>query len=294
MEGVLMDNNSIWTPYDVKVIDMGTHYHMKHYFEPMFRLKEGQEWPFPKKVTERCSMGEFRKDSLIRSWTNLEQIVTKNQHVFKSFITLTFKNNLSDLDEAWRLFNTWRTSMARSCKAEGFEFIYVGVPEFQNRGAVHYHLVTNIVPGSKLMPKRKRIWAKRKNDCVRYLDYYDIKHWLRASYGFSSAFGFESVDDKFTVTGYLAKYFFKGMKELEGREGECDLRLYGRIKILRSRNLELPEETLMLTTDKDFKMDELTDWMNKGTLLQRTKRISDDPYLPSLIIEKYQNRLDKK
>lgn len=288
-----MADGSIWNPYDLKVIDVGTHFEIRSYIEPMFRLKEGCRSPFIRKAFVRGESHQFRIDSLIRSWTNMSQLAYKNQHVWKSFITLTFKKNVTDLTVANRMLNMYCSSMARSCKELGFEFKYIGVPEFQERGAVHYHLVTNVVPGSVLMPRKKRIWKKdKKTGQVRYLDYYDLKHWPKASYGFSSAFGFESVDDKFTVVGYLAKYFFKGMRELSddiGRGGECDNRLFNRVKLLRSRNLERPDEHLKMLSDYDAH-EFLDYWESQGDLLKEIKRTSDNPNLPDLTIRKFQKK----
>lgn len=51
-------------------------------------------------------------------------------------LTLTFRENLTDLDEAWRVFKYFGKLMRGHWK----NFAYVCVPEYQKRGAVHFHL----------------------------------------------------------------------------------------------------------------------------------------------------------
>lgn len=51
-------------------------------------------------------------------------------------LTLTFRENLDDLDIAWNVFSYFRKLMKRRYK----DFQYVCVPERQKRGAIHFHL----------------------------------------------------------------------------------------------------------------------------------------------------------
>lgn len=51
-------------------------------------------------------------------------------------LTLTFRENLTDLDEAWRVFKYF----AKLMRGHFNHFAYVAVPEYQKRGAVHFHL----------------------------------------------------------------------------------------------------------------------------------------------------------
>lgn len=52
-------------------------------------------------------------------------------------LTLTFRENVTDLAEAWEVFKYFSRQMRWRFKERWF---YVCVPEFQKRGAVHFHL----------------------------------------------------------------------------------------------------------------------------------------------------------
>ena len=106
----------------------------------------------------------------------------ENSNYFKSFVTLTFKANLSDINIANKIFQTW----VRQVKRVYPEFMYLGVPEYQKRGAVHYHILTNIEVGTKLLP-----FQIDKNNRL-----YDAKYW---NYGYSSAFDLKTTDDNFNI-----------------------------------------------------------------------------------------------
>jgi len=76
----------------------------------------------------------------MRSKFQLQRLVKANESEFKTFITLTFVENITCVEQANIMFDNWR----RSIKRVKSDFKYVCVPEFQKRGAVHYHLLTNL------------------------------------------------------------------------------------------------------------------------------------------------------
>jgi putative uncharacterized protein (fragment) len=162
--------------------------------------------------------GNCRVDNLSRSRKLVIDLAYENQKIWKSFLTLTFSENIKDIDYANKCFNCWLTSIRQSF----VDFAYLCVPEFQKRGAVHYHLLTNLDVGSDLLPVQNH----KKN-------MYDVKYW---SYGFTSAFDLRLADDRFNVSLYVCKYLYK----------DIDSRLFGRKKILHSRNLNLPKVATML------------------------------------------------
>lgn len=160
----------------------------------------------------------LRIDNLSRSRNLLIDYAIENESEWKSFITLTFKENVTDIEIANKEFHKWRTQMSRFCKKFDFEFKYLGVPEYQKRGAVHYHLLTNLPVSSVFITDQE---GKDKM--------YDVKYWNK---GFSSAFDIcNDTDDNFNVALYLVKYFYK----------DIDNRLFGNKKILKSNNLKSPD-----------------------------------------------------
>ena len=170
-------------------------------------------------VSTHCSKKEYDKygscrvDNLSRSRKLVIDLAYENQKIWKSFLTLTFSENIKDIDYANKCFNCWLTSIRQSF----VDFAYLCVPEFQKRGAVHYHLLTNLDVGSDLLP----VQNAKKN-------MYDVKFW---SYGFTSAFDLKLADDRFNVSLYVCKYLYK----------DIDDRLFGRKKVMHSRNLQLPK-----------------------------------------------------
>lgn len=170
-------------------------------------------------VSTHCSKKEYDKygscrlDNLSRSRKLVIDLAYENQAIWKSFLTLTFSENIKDIDFANKCFNCWLTSIRQSF----VDFAYLCVPEFQKRGAVHYHLLSNLEVGGDLLP----VQNNKKN-------MYDVKYW---SYGFTSAFDLRLADDRFNVSLYVCKYLYK----------DIDDRLFGRKKVMHSRNLNLPK-----------------------------------------------------
>jgi len=140
---------------------------------------------------------------------------------FPYFVTLTFRDDVRTLAEAYVLF---RESMRRFKRLYNIE--YIGVPEFQKLGRVHFHVLmwgnldrayfdficakTEYLADRKVMGKE----AKRRNDL------------------FSQAWGYGFVDvvkcyDKSNKIGsYMSKYMTKQ---------DLDMRTYGQKSYTRSR-----------------------------------------------------------
>lgn len=177
-----------------------------------------------------------RSDSLYRSRVLCTDLAHENVKDWHSFITLTFADNVSDLNFANNEFHKWVTLWSR-CKL-GFK--YLAVPEFQKRGAVHYHILTNLVCGLDIEKKEPLATSSFKSgrdfSGVRVLEYYNLKYWRN---GFSSAFPLELADDKFKVQLYISKYLIK----------DIDNRLFGRNKIMHSQNLAMPK--VVRASDRD-------------------------------------------
>lgn len=173
-------------------------------------------------ASDEC--GVIRKDSLSRTREKLIDYACMHEKEWKSFITLTVADSNKSIDDANKDFAKFITLWRRSFP----DFKYLAVPEFQKRGAIHYHLLTNVPCGHDLIPAqpKKRIWSTKYK---KYYDlvYYDIKYWSK---GFTTAFDFNCTDDKFNVALYITKYLYK----------DIDNRLFGRNKILKSNNLKKP------------------------------------------------------
>lgn len=189
------------------------------------------------KIKEKESkVGEVEYKNLLRSRFQMERLIKANEHEFKTFITLTFAENVQDIALANKKFNIWRTYIKRLKK----DFKYVCVPEYQKRGAVHYHLLTNLD-----ISKDPNIILSQKNEKGKILkNRYDVRGW---TYGFARVDNLTDIN----IIGYLSKYMTK----------ENDNRLYGHRKYLNSTNLKQPiVGYLDLDNIKDFEIfQKLTD-----------------------------------
>ncbi|MFR2585199.1 MAG: hypothetical protein ACLTAK_01375 [Bacilli bacterium] len=183
---------------------------------------------------KKPSRGVIVKKNIDRSKFQLQRLIKANENKFKTFITLTFSDNLKSIEEANKKFDIWRTKIKSIYK----DFSYVCVPEFQKRGAVHYHLLTDLeieneyqyIRRNKLTKVKLILPQEGKNS------QFDVKYW---SYGFTSVFNVKDIN----IVGYLSKYMTK----------DIDNRLFGKRRYLCSNNLIKPNEYYInLYDDQEF------------------------------------------
>jgi len=80
----------------------------------------------------------IRDDNVRRTRQKIRRLVNSNQDLLK-FMTLTFKENVS-LEVGNKHFDIFIKRLRRLYPS----LKYIAIPEFQKRGAIHYHLLTNI------------------------------------------------------------------------------------------------------------------------------------------------------
>lgn len=164
------------------------------------------------------SLKTISDKNINRAKFEIQRLVKSNIDSFKTFITLTFADNIKDISEANKCFNSFKTYIKKLKN----DFKYICVPEFQKRGAVHYHLLTNIdyTDFSLLSQKEVRIWSKNS------------KAWQigRNIIGWNKGFSLVKNMDGIEVIGYITKYITK----------DLDNRLFGKRRYLHSRNLIRP------------------------------------------------------
>lgn len=149
-----------------------------------------------------------RDDNINLTKRKLRRLVNSNEQLDK-FITLTFRDNVTNVRVANSEFKKFVKRMNYYLKENGKEKMeYVCVVEFQKRGAVHYHLLTNL----------KYI----KNDVLS-----DI--WGN---GFVKINRIDRVDN---VGAYIVKYMHKDTH---------DIRLRNEKAFFTSRRLNRPEEII--------------------------------------------------
>ena len=142
-----------------------------------------------------------RNKVLARNRRTVRQLVNSNPDCNK-FLTLTFADNLTDIDKANYQFKKFIERL--KYRYSSIELKYIAVIEFQKRGAVHYHLLNN-------------------------LPYIDVNELARVwGHGFIKLNKIDNVDN---VGAYVTKYM---QKDLD------DPRLLGRKCYMTSRNLNKP------------------------------------------------------
>lgn len=78
-----------------------------------------------------------------RASREVRRLINTNMSSISKFITLTFKENVQDIDYA---NNEFKKFIKRLNRYIGVKVSYVAVVEYQKRGAIHYHCVMFNVP----------------------------------------------------------------------------------------------------------------------------------------------------
>jgi hypothetical protein len=155
---------------------------------------------------KKTNQTEITMNNIRRTRQQITRLIRCNQKELTKFLTLTFDDKIidigvsSDLEQANKLFNLFIQRIKRIYP----NFEYICVPEFQKRGAVHYHVMCNLPD----MPVKiiEDVWG----------------------YGFIK---FQRVNQKNNIAFYVSKYWTK----------ECeDKRKFRKRKILCSQNLKKP------------------------------------------------------
>ena len=282
LDALLLDSSLISTTgnknYYLKVVDCGK-YKQVYYYNNLKVKKDKQfekyknidtTYLFKKEnINKKNDKKYIETKNINRSKFKLERLIKANEEIFKTFITLTFEDEIIDIEKANKRFRYWRDLFQRHCK----DFKYVCVPEFQKNGKVHYHMLTNIdyhdhfyinenMPYINLLDKIK----KNKYKLIKYkvskvvinkeIKLNDLNIVLRKqnnkwentkkTYNHKSkstkvfktikywSNGFSNVSDMkdVNIVGYLTKYMTK----------EIDNRLFGKKRYLYSTSLIVPKE----------------------------------------------------
>lgn len=154
---------------------------------------------------------EKRKDNARRSAMVFRRLVSANlgEQDCPLLVSLTYAENIEDIGRAHKDFN----SFARNVRAKfGKGIRYIAVPEFQKRGAVHFHALFWGLDSKTLAESERRtrlvakMWGQGFVDLV-------------------------VTDGNHKISGYLSKYMAKTF---------CDSRLKGKKAYISSQNIKRP------------------------------------------------------
>ena len=85
------------------------------------------------------NLNEIEHRNIIRTKLNCQRLAKANSKDWTSFITLTYAENMQDIKQAKIDLNYFIKNVKKIKK----DFKYIAIPEFQKRGAIHFHLLSN-------------------------------------------------------------------------------------------------------------------------------------------------------
>ena len=225
--------------YDIKLVDCNDYCQVYVYEKKQSKSinkdnendlelkKEKIDSMFDKTHTKNeCKLtNEIELRSIMRSKLECQRLAKANINDWKTFITLTFEENIQDVKKANRKFKYFIDKVRRVKK----DLKYLCITEFQKRGAIHYHMLCNIDINDETL-----MYAQEDNKKFKH-----IKYWNE---------GFTSVEvmtgDVKKIIGYIAKYMTK----------DIDNRLFSHHRYFYSQNLNKPIKNY-INSDKDNEKD---------------------------------------
>lgn len=210
--------------YSYKIIKCGDYLQVYYYKNPRERQNvEKLDFDNLSKKSRGISENKSIEDrNIIRTKLNCQRLAKSNAKDWKSFITLTYAENMQDVSKSKKDLEYFVKNIKKVKK----DFKYIAIPEFQKRGAIHFHLLTNLsLQDNNIITKQK------DND-----KYYDVKYWNK---GFTS---YEDMTgDVKKIVGYISKYMTKE---------DADDRLFNFKRYTASQNLIKPVTEFISMKDK--------------------------------------------
>lgn len=217
--------------YDIRLIQAGMKIELIKYENPVImRDKCEKNNRFVRQRSEKrkesasdAAKIKNRETVLYRARNEVRRIINANvgryrnekSEVYKPvFLTLTFADNIQDITAANKELRKFMKRLGNHIAKDQAYVQYVAVPEFQRRGAVHYHLVIFNLPYIKAKTLEE-IWSN----------------------GFIKVISIDQIDN---IGAYISKYMTKA--------SDNDDRLLGQKCYFRSRNLFEPIETRVLSS----------------------------------------------
>lgn len=227
--------------YDIKMVDCGEYIQVYYYqnSKVLNKKKDNTDLELKSQKIDKIFKENDKKEgnntvdlleqkiepkNIIRSKLTCQRIAKANADKWQTFITLTFEENISDIKQANKKFKYFVDKIRRIKK----DFSYIAIPEFQKRGAVHYHILTNVNINDE-----KIIYSQEDNSKFKH-----IKYWNE---GFTSVEIMEGDIKK--IVGYISKYMTK----------DIDNRLFGCRRFFYSQNLLMPKDNYIdINVDKEY------------------------------------------
>ena len=168
-----------------------------------------------------------RKDTLVKARNNIIRLIASNSDL-QTFITLTYKENFQDISESKNHLNLFFKKLQRDYKEYNF-LKYLYVLEFQERGALHYHILTNLnALDNKFNIKSASNITKKSDEQKELENNFRARYW---THGFIDIRNLATDNEIRNISKYVASYLVQELLDLDLQGNRC----YG-----YSRNLDKP------------------------------------------------------
>ena len=169
-----------------------------------------------------------RKQTLYQARNNIIRLISANSDL-KSFITLTYKENMQDIKKSRKDLDIFFKRLRRVYR----DLKYIWVMEYQQRGAIHFHILANIpIDISTVKSTQKKSMEQKQ-----YENEFRDKFW---QHGFIDLRNIGEEKDIKNVGKYIACYLVQDILDLD-LQGN---RVYG-----YSKNLNKPVTRKLETKD---------------------------------------------
>lgn len=155
--------------YDTRVIVSGRVIEIIDYERPIFKelqRKEGSNLG-RSVVADKQDQERHREDTLQKAKARCRRLINANAHQYHDssgrtykpvFFTATYADNITDLTETNKDLRRFIKRLGNRAHGSTGSLKYVAIPEFQERGAVHYHIVIFNMPWIE-HKELARIWG---------------------------------------------------------------------------------------------------------------------------------------
>lgn len=218
---------SLGTWFNLKTIQSGDRIEVYKYSVAQERGFEGRN-KTGRKGKGMTNKEKNRKEVLNRARNNIIRLVNCNPDM-QTFVSLTYKSNMQDLELSKIHLNKLFKELNRDF--DNFKYLYV--LEFQQRGAIHYHMLCNLpvnVPTAKsreLKPELQKLLELQFHETYWPYGWVDIRDL--------------SQEGNTNAGLYVSVYLVEDLYKLDLGGAKC----YG-----YSRNLQKPIEKIVLSDIK--------------------------------------------
>ena len=227
--------NKIQTIYTTKTIESGKRLEVYKYSYPITKGRESNNKEGRKGKEEiseeqkKANKEQKRKQTLYNARNNIIRLIASNEEDLRTFITLTYAENMQDIKQSRKDLDTFFKRLKR--KYEDLKYIWV--MEYQKRGAIHFHILCSI-PVNIITAKSKE---KKSIEQKQLENEFSKKFW---THGFTDLRNIGEETEIKNLSKYIACYLVEDILNLD-LQGN---RVYG-----YSKNLNKPIVNTLETRD---------------------------------------------